>query len=220
MKYLKILFLFCIAQQYGQQHISKQIAFDNELIVVDLDDIDELRIEQSSTAMLSVEMEGQEDKLSMLDLTKTKGLILISSTELIDQTSNGTEKFCRIQPLFNSYTLKIPDGAQVKVTYLDGNMKVNNFFGDLDIKMNRGNIHLASYRGNCTISLYAGNVFAALKNTAFAIDTNLGNFKTDLSPEAYGEKSHHFTGVYGNAKNFLKVNTIRANIDLKGAENQ
>ncbi|MCK0132441.1 DUF4097 domain-containing protein [Flavobacteriaceae bacterium F08102] len=220
MKYLKFLFLLCCYPHYGQQLISKQVLYEGELIVIELADIDELRIEQSPSSILSIEMEGQGDVLSMLSLNKTPELLVISSTELINQTVNTIEKFCKIQPLYNSYSLKIPKGAQVEVSYGEGNFSLDHFSGDLTLNFNRGDVNLINFQGHCEISLYAGNIMAKLKNTFFDIDTSLGRFTTDLTSEAYTEKSHHYKGSYGNAKNFLKVKTVRANIDLKTAVNQ
>ncbi len=137
-------------------------------------------------------------------------------------TLKGTEKnkYRAGQPLFPSYHIKIPKGLDVKLMYAKGNFETRYFNGKLELRLDTGTVKVDKFEGNLNVQSFAGLINCKVTSGFINVNSVKGKIHADLYDEQLKKTKTSLHGIYVNANNVLKINSIHAKVNLKSALTQ
>lgn len=206
------------ANCYAQKIIEKSLITDATSFVFEFDIIDQIVIEQSPIFNeVTVSAESEESNTPNFSMQEKNGNIFIKSNEVkLDADDKALSKICKVQPIYTSFKIMIPKGKNVFVSYVDGNIYLNNFDGNLKLTLNDGIVNLNHFLGTVDVKLNGGNVYCTeLQDTEIDIISNMGVVTSSVIIDDALKKNNQLKGVYGQQLNKLDVNAISANIYLE-----
>ena len=212
--------LICVSVfQYAtaQKYIEKAVETKAQLIEIYLDEIDNLTLESSKNAKVSVELKGDDFALNAINISEEKSTLIIRADNppLFQDQIN---KFCVDQPTIDSYKIIVPQGLKVRVNITRGNLLVKHFKGDLRITIETGFVELNKIEGDVNLSIIDGSVIAKLESASINVNSNLGKVHSDLSLKEVFQTENSYKGMFVNSKQKLFIKAIKANIYLEQAK--
>jgi hypothetical protein len=211
-----ILLLFN-ANFYAQKFVERSIISNASNLIFEFDIIDQIVINESqSSNKITVSAESAEDYPLNIVLEEKNGKVFIKNVEdNFDVNDEKIDKICNIQPIYTSFKIMIPKGKNVFISYVDGNLYLNEFDGKLKIILNDGIVNLNHFRGSVYVKMNGGNFYCSeTQDVEIDVRSNLGIISSNLLLHYSINNKNHVKGVYGQNVNELIVQSISANIHL------
>lgn len=218
--------LICISmvlfgfQLSAQKRVYREIAYNSQKIVIELNDVDKIELENNNDHIITIRMEDYVENPTSLIIKESDEIISILVTEVKPYMMTNIDKFCAVQPLFPTYQISIPSGAETFIYYNNGNFNTKNFQGILNLKVNKGKINIEKFEGSIFIRNFSGSIFSKINNTVLDVISNNGKITINKKSDTIEETSTSIKGVYGNSLHRLKVRSVNANITLNAGITQ
>ncbi len=219
-KVLYISIILFVIQLSAQKKVYKEVAYNSQRISIELHDVDQVELVHTNEQKITISMADYAENPTDLTIKETETYIYIASARIKPIQQAKTDKFCVEQPFFSSYTIAIPKDTEITVYYNNGNFSTKSFNGKLNLNLNKGNVDIQGFTGEITIELFKGSINAKIENTVIAIVSNHGKIISDLKFDKLKKTDTLLKGIYGNALNKLKVQSIHANILLSSIRTQ
>ncbi len=116
------------------------------------------------------------------------------------------------------YVIYVPEGAEVKLSSINGNLKSDVIKGDFTADLINGNIDINQYSGNMKLNTINGEINIEVGNSKLTAETIHGNIYADDKLEFISEKrmvGQHIESKNKSGANSLKLSTINGNMYLK-----
>ncbi len=190
---------------YSQKAITKTVPFTNGIIEINLGDIDQLILIQTNKKEVSVSTTELDNEASFFTIKPSEKGIIIASKQV--QNLKPELPACIPQPLFTTYTIKIPIKAEVIITMQSGNFYSENFSGKLQLDNANGEIYLDNCFGNIQINNIDGIITCITKMNQIKVKNHLG--KTFINKPKSKKRNNNY---------LLNIKTIRGNVFINTAK--
>lgn len=224
MKNLSILLVLLISLNVqAQKKVEKEVSYGGQQVVVDLDfasDI-EMKTWKKSAIKIVASVKTEEEKY-----TEMYELEVNSNDSRIEIGSNSKELFEAhkdenggwnndLDHEFN-YTLFVPEGVELELSSITGNVTSESLQGDIKIELVVGNVDIRKFSGSLELSSVTGKINLPVKDSSYTAKTVMGNIHGN-DPAA--EKKKGFIGQevikdLSNARNQLTLSTVTGDIFL------
>lgn len=205
------------ANFYAQKFVEKSIISEASKIIFEFDNIDQIIINQSQNEnKITVSAESVEDYPPNIIVEEKNGNIFIKNVEVnFDNNNEKIDKICKIQPIYTSFKIMIPKDKNVFISFVDGNLYLNDFNGNLKLVLNDGIVNINKFLGSVNVKMNGGNLYCSkTQDVKIDVSSNLGIISSNLSLEYSLNSANHIKGVYGQKVNELNVQSVSANIHL------
>lgn len=222
LKHLKyIIFFLLTIQAFSQDFDQRTIQSGSKIILIEFASVEtiELRTNNSSEEIeiLSTNTGGQNTP-QILDDGRIVHIVVSKDAYSLKGTDKN--KYRAGQPLYPNYVISIPKGLDVKLLYDKGNLKATNFQGNLDVRLNTGDVMIDQFSGVVHIESFAGKINCNLTAARLDIVSNKGAISSSLQDRRLIKTQNSLKGIFNSTKNVLKINTIRAKVNLKSMSTQ
>ena len=205
--------LFIFTTIFCQKTVVKTVASNAKNIIIQLDNIDILSLKTTNTKVISVTATELISEASYFTLSEEKGSVIIKSVSKSE--SEKPVNVCFEQPLLTSYRIEIPKNKTVEIQINNGNFSSNKFVGNLVLNLKQGEIAINDFIGNINILNISGKIDCSFLNGKIVAETKLGAITSKLDKLNLVINQNLVTGFVNNELNSLKIQTVRANINLK-----
>lgn len=206
------------ASFFAQETLKKSIFTDASNYIFEFDIIDHIEIiESNNPKIITVLSEGSDTQSLNFNLTEVNGDVYLKNvdTEFLSEKEK-INKVCKVQPIYTSFTIEVPKGKNIFVTFTDGNFYLNQFQGNLELLLNDGLVEVNQFSGSILVKIDGGNVICTgIENTSIDVESNLGIVNSTLATAESQSRKNKVNAIYGSPINILKVRGISANVYLK-----
>ena len=206
------------ASFFAQETLKKSIFTDASNYIFEFDIIDHIEIiESNNPKIITVLSEGSDTQSLNFNLTEVNGDVYLKNvdTEFLSEKEK-INKVCKVQPIYTSFTIEVPKGKNIFVTFTDGNFYLNQFQGNLELLLNDGLVEVNQFSGSILVKIEGGNVICTgIENTSIDVESNLGIVNSTLATAESQSRKNKVNAIYGSPINILKVRGISANVYLK-----
>ena len=116
------------------------------------------------------------------------------------------------------YTIYIPEGAEIKLSSINGNLNSEVINGDFTADLINGNIDIKEYSGDMILSTINGEINLTVGDSNLTAETIHGNIYADEDIEFTSESrmvGQHIESKNKSGSNVLKLSTINGNMYLR-----
>ena len=205
--------LFIFTTIFSQKTVVKTILSNTKNIIIQLDDIDILNLKTTNTNTISVTATELIQESSNFTIFEEKGSVIVKSVR--KKEVEKPVNVCFEQPLLTSYDIEIPKNKTVEIQINNGNFNSSKFVGNLVLNLKQGEIAINDFIGNISILNISGKIDCSFLNGKIIAKTKLGSITSKLNTLNLTVSKNLITGFVNNELNSLKIQTVRANINLK-----
>lgn len=205
---------------FSQHLIEKSINSGAEQIILEFNAINQIQLFNSEGDTDFLILAEGKTHFPMFVIKEVNGVVYVEENEIrADKESDGLDKVCIVEPDFTSYQVYVPEGKDVYVSFIEGNLYAEGFRGDLNIIVENGIIKLNHINDIVKVRLNSGSIYVENIENAFVdAETSLGSLIIDPSLEGFSEGEKHLVENLGNASKKLLIKTILANVYLNVSE--
>ncbi len=116
------------------------------------------------------------------------------------------------------YVIYIPEGADFKLSSINGNLNSEVINGNFTADLINGNIDIKEYSGDMKLNTINGEINVTVGNSRMTAETIHGNIYADEKIEFTSEKrmvGQQIQTTNSNGRSSLKLNTINGNMYLR-----
>ena len=212
-----ILLLFN-ANFFAQKKLEKSIITNASNYIFEFDIIDHIEIiESKNPKKITVLSEASDTQSLNFTLKEVNGDVYLKNidTGFLNEKEK-IDKICKVQPIHTSFTIEVPKGKNIFVTFIDGNFYLNQFQGNLELILNDGLVEVNQFKGSVLVKIDGGNVICkGIENTSIDVESNMGTVNSTLALTESLSSRNRINAIYGAPINVLKVQGISANVYLK-----
>ena len=227
----------------AQRVIEKNIDYNNQLINVEVPFASEIELKTWDKSEIYVKAnlttdEGKYLDLYELDIDETNNKInIVSKAEALfkkyqeDYKKTYKEKNKEGSTIISGdviihdgmkykfdYVIYIPEGAEIKLNSINGNLKSEVIKGDFTAELINGNIDIKEYSGDLKLSTINGEINLAVGDSHMTAETIHGNIYADEKLEFTSEDrmiGQEIESKNRNSPNSLQLSTINGNMYLR-----
>ncbi len=206
-----------LAQPYESISIQTEV----RSIWVELESLNQLQIRRSKDAGLIRLQYNNHDNYPdpvLIDKNDLIELNVTDDTQALPQAQQN--KYRAGQPLYPNYILEIPLNIQLKLSYKQGNIKINNFVGELELYLDHGTVKIDKLSGSARIQSYGGVIDCTLNDASVNIESKEGEVRTTIQDKGLKISHRSISGRYGLAKNNLDITTVVGKVTLSRPEDK
>lgn len=180
--WFSIVFLLTSTYLMAQQKIVRTIESDATDIYINIEGIDNLTIEESSTnsvemTLLDMNELGVLEEFVCEDKTCTLKVKAIVKQQAIN---DKIHQFPLAPPTNVTAALKVPKQKNLTVEGVMVDIQSKGYEGVLKVRIDKGNIRLPNLKGVVDIGVFSGNIFAAVsKEIMVDVETRKGRVLLD-----------------------------------------
>jgi len=215
------LFLFFTINILAQKLEKKTIITTSKTIILELESINQLQLISTNSidiVELSSENFDQTSKPIINDDNDVLHVKVIGNPNKI--IGSEKNKFRAGQPVFPSYTIKVPENIFVKIIYDKGNFHTKNFIGNLDLHLNHGVVDILNFKGNVNIQSYSGVINCEISEAKLNVESIKGMLEIAIDDNRLQLTKTRLKGIYKNDLNSLIIKTITSKISLNPLRTQ
>ena len=174
----------------------------------------EVKMHENSNEIAILYKNTDDQNTPIISDNGTSVLIAVSKNAM---ALKGTDKnkYRAGQPLYPSYILSIPKGLEVQLFYDKGNFRTSNFYGNLELHLNSGNVTINQFKGAVQVESFSGKINCSVNAARLEITSSKGTIVSNLKDKRLVKTQTSLSGIFNNANNVLKINTIHAKVNLK-----
>ncbi len=211
-----MVFLLFISNTFAQKVVRKTLQSTTKNIMATFPLVNSIQvIGDDNSNQIEVYAENEEDLSANFILKEVNNNILLQGFEQVnfEHQAELVDKQCTVQPLYNSYTIKIPQNRRLTLVCGQGNIDIQHLVGELEVQLDEGIIYLKEVHGAVKVQLHTGKITCVdLQDVYMDIQTRQGVVTNDF--ELNQNKKNTYKGVLGNALNKLEIKATFANIEL------
>ena len=236
MKQLTVALLlgFISLTMNAQKVIEKSISYNNQIINLDVKFASNIEVKtwDKSTVYFKAVIHAEDEKfidLYELDIDEASSWITITSDAAPvfeatrkDYVKNNPGKknyyFNTGDKFKFNYVLYVPKNTKFKVTSINGDLTSDIIEGEFTANLINGDINIASYSGTLDLTTINGVIDLKMVNANLVADTIHGDIYADEKLSFKSSNRHvgqKISGLIGNGKNKLRLNTINGNMYLR-----
>ena len=216
-----IVFILISLRVFCQDFDQKTILTGSKSVLIELASIENIELSMNKSSE-KIEVMYRNTNAENEPIISDDGTTVHIAVAKNAYSLEGTEKnkYRAGQPLYPSYMIRIPKNMNVQLFYDKGNFRMTNFEGALAIHLNSGVVDINQFKGTVSVESFSGKINCSLNAARLDVNSNKGALVSTLKDKRLIETQNSLKGIFNNAKNVLKINTIHAKVNLKWMSTQ
>lgn len=229
----------------AQRVIEKNINYDGQLVNIEVPFASEIELKTWNKPNVYVKAnltteDGQFLDLYELDIKESKNRIdIVSKAEALlkkyqevykkeyslDKKDNNGNTITYDNIIIHDgmkykfdYVIYVPEGAEIKLSSINGNLKSEVIKGDFTADLINGNIDIEEYSGDMVLNTINGEINLTVGDSYLTAETIHGNIYADENIDFTSETrmvGQHIESKNKAGSNILKLSTINGNMYLR-----
>lgn len=215
--------MFSLTLQAQKKIVQEEIKYQQEPVELNLDFASSIALDTWEKSSILVEATVETVNKKYTDLFKLEversgpGLEIGSNSGDIFEAYQEDHPDRYVGPEHEiSYKVYVPEGIELDLSSITGNVTSEYLSGDIVIDLVSGNIDIKDFKGDLRLETVSGKIKLPVKETSFTAETLMGDIhsETDLNLEK-GLVGQKIKLDYEGSSNRLSLNTVTGDIHLE-----